>query len=178
MEGSVQVESEIGKGSHFTVVLPLNQDLVEKNLKDGHTQLANASQDFTLASDISRKHTVVLLAEDNQASSEMIHSYLDAHGYTILLAQHGEELLEQVEKSGPDIIVMGIQMPKMDGLETMQRLRRHSRFAATPIIVLTALVMPGDRERCLEAGANEYLGKPVSLKTRSSVIEKLIEAGS
>ena len=67
-----------------------------------------------------------------------------------------------------------IQLPVMDGLETMARLRKDPRFASTPIIALTALAMSGDRERCLDAGANEYLSKPVSLKMLSETIEKLL----
>jgi CheY-like chemotaxis protein len=103
----------------------------------------------------------------------MMRTYVESYGYTVLIAQNGEEVLQKVEEITPHIIVMDIQMPKMDGLETTRRLRQDTRFTTTPIIALTALVMPGDRERCLEAGANEYLSKPVSLKTLISLIEKL-----
>jgi CheY-like chemotaxis protein len=70
---------------------------------------------------------------------------------------------------------MDIQMPAMDGLEATRRLRENPRFASTPIIALTALAMPGDRERCREAGANEYMSKPVSLKGLLNTIHKLLE---
>jgi CheY-like chemotaxis protein len=70
---------------------------------------------------------------------------------------------------------MDIQMPVLDGLEAIRRLRRNPRFAATPIISLTALAMPGDRERCLEAGANEYMTKPVRLKLLQQTIEDLVQ---
>jgi CheY-like chemotaxis protein len=68
---------------------------------------------------------------------------------------------------------MDIQMPTMDGLEATRRLRSDPRFFSTPIIALTALAMPGDKERCLEAGVNEYLSKPVSLKRLISIIANL-----
>lgn len=69
---------------------------------------------------------------------------------------------------------MDIQMPVLDGLESIRRLRQDQRFASTPIIALTALAMPGDREQCIEAGANEYMSKPVSLKSLVKTIHRLL----
>ncbi|NJN80749.1 MAG: response regulator, partial [Anaerolineales bacterium] len=96
--------------------------------------------------------------------SHIISGYFFDHGYQVIVAHNGFEALARVEETLPNIILMDIQMPKLDGLETMRRLREDSRFASTPIIALTALAMPGDRELCLEAGASEYLSKPVNLK--------------
>ena len=90
------------------------------------------------------------------------------------LAHNGLEALDQAEKLSPILILMDIQMPEMDGVQAMRRLRAIPRFATTPIIALTALAMPGDRERCLEAGANEYMSKPVSLKTLLKTIYELL----
>ena len=72
------------------------------------------------------------------------------------------------------MILMDIQMPTMSGLEAMTHLRANPRFSTTPIIALTALAMPGDRERCLQAGASEYMSKPVSLKLLLKTIETLL----
>jgi CheY-like chemotaxis protein len=94
-------------------------------------------------------------------------------GYEVVVAHDGVEAIAMTEAFSPEIILMDIQMPKMDGLEAIRRLRADSRFGPTPIIALTALAMPGDRERCIEAGANEYLSKPVSLKGLLKTIEKL-----
>jgi PAS domain S-box-containing protein len=171
--GSVEVESEVGKGSRFTVVLPLAQHSGKKALEGGISQLTGKNPVPVMHPDPSLRPMTILLAEDNQVNSDMVRTYLESYGYTVLVAQNGEEVLQKVEEIIPDLIVMDIQMPKMDGLEATRLLRRDWRFAATPIIALTALVMPGDRERCLEAGANEYLSKPVSLKTLLNVIEKL-----
>jgi PAS domain S-box-containing protein len=173
--GSVRVESEVGKGSRFTVVLPFTSGPEAKAADDGSTQSIEADQASVVTAGAIGKNLVVLLAEDNQVNSEMVSIYLQSCGYTVLVAQNGAEVLQKVEETIPDIILMDIQMPRMDGLETTQRLREDARFMATPIIALTALVMPGDRERCLKAGANEYLSKPVSLKTLVSTIEKLTE---
>jgi PAS domain S-box-containing protein len=171
--GSVRVESEVGKGSRFTVILPFTPGPDARATDDDSTQLIETDQDSALTAGVVRKNLVVLLAEDNQVNSEMLSTYLQSCGYAVMVAQNGEEVLQRVEETVPDIILMDIQMPKMDGMETTQRLRRDSRFTTTPIIALTALVMHGDRERCLTAGANEYLSKPVSLKTLVSTIEKL-----
>jgi CheY-like chemotaxis protein/anti-sigma regulatory factor (Ser/Thr protein kinase) len=173
--GSVQVESEAGQGSSFIVILPLDREPGNKNLGEGNAHPANTSQNVTTTATIPTKHLVVLLAEDNPVNSEMVQFYLESYGCTVLVAQNGEEVLQRIEEVLPDIILMDIQMPKMDGLETTQRLRGDSRFAALPIVALTALAMPGDRERCLLAGVDEYLSKPVSLKTLMRVIEKLTE---
>ncbi len=83
--------------------------------------------------------------------------------------------LKKAEAIQPDLILMDIQMPVMNGLEAIARLRGNPRFAETPIIALTALAMPGDRERSLLAGANEYMSKPVSLKTLRQKIEDLLQ---
>jgi CheY-like chemotaxis protein len=71
----------------------------------------------------------------------------------------------------PDIILMDILMPELDGLATTQQLRAMPKYASTPIIAVTALTMPGDRERCLAAGMNDFLTKPLSLETLHATIE-------
>ena len=72
--------------------------------------------------------------------------------------------IDLAQQTHPDLILMDIQMPEMDGLEAIQRIRQIPELADTPIIALTALAMAGDRDRCIEVGANDYLSKPVSLK--------------
>jgi len=117
----------------------------------------------------------ILLAEDNIPNAITIGEYLESWGYEIVVAYDGLEALERAEARDPDIILMDIQMPVMDGLEAIRRFRANPRFMKTPIIALTALAMPGDRELCLEAGANEYVSKPVSLKTLVKTIQTLLD---
>jgi CheY-like chemotaxis protein len=114
-----------------------------------------------------------LLAEDNETNIETITDYLLDKGYRVTVARNGREVLERMEEALPDIVLMDIQMPDVDGLEAIRHIRDNDSpaFATIPIIALTALAMPGDRERCLEAGADEYLSKPVSMKGLSEIIE-------
>jgi CheY-like chemotaxis protein len=74
----------------------------------------------------------------------------------------------------PDLILMDIQMPGMNGLDAIKQIRMDANLAQIPIIALTALAMPGDRDRCLEAGANEYISKPVRLKQLTSLIQEML----
>ena len=121
----------------------------------------------------------ILLAEDNESNVDTVSEYLVAKGYRVTAARNGIEAIKRARDERPDVILMDIQMPKMDGLEATRYLRAdtdpstglRTSLADVPIIALTALAMPGDRERCLAAGANEYLSKPVSLKQLVNVIE-------
>ncbi|MCG3210052.1 MAG: Sensor histidine kinase RcsC [Anaerolineae bacterium] len=123
----------------------------------------------------SDKKPLIVLAEDNEMNLHTVSDYLTRNGYRIVPARNGQEAINRAQEITPDLILMDIQMPDMDGLEAMQRLRAEHRFAAVPIIALTALAMPGDRERCLEAGANDYMSKPVSLKNLRQTIELLLK---
>lgn len=116
----------------------------------------------------------ILLAEDNEANIDTLLSYLEAQGYRLAIARNGKEAVELAKQHPPDLILMDIQMPEMDGLQAMQLIRQEPNLATLPIIALTALAMPQDRERCLAAGANEYLTKPVNLKGLKEAIVQLL----
>jgi PAS domain S-box-containing protein len=173
--GSVQVESEVGKGSRFIVILPWNQAIMTKeNMGTAPANMekpAEATRESEQMSDLRFK---ILIAEDNEANQIMLNDYLQDQGFEVSLANNGIEALAKAEETLPDLILMDLQMPEMHGLEATQRLRADPRFVSTPIIALTALAMPGDRERCLEAGANEYISKPASLKNLMKIIRQLL----
>jgi CheY-like chemotaxis protein/anti-sigma regulatory factor (Ser/Thr protein kinase) len=176
--GSVDVESEVGKGSRFTVNLALGQAMLAQPpiVESGGKVPSRASVEKAPAPPtVPAERGLILLAEDNLANILTIGDYLESHGYQVLFAHDGVEAIGKALENLPNLILMDIQMPIMDGLEAIRRLRAMPRFASTPIIALTALVMPGDRERCLEAGASEYMSKPVSLKMLVKTIQDLMK---
>jgi CheY-like chemotaxis protein len=117
---------------------------------------------------------VVLLTEDNEANIATLVDYLQVKGYRVVVARNGREVIIRAREIDPDVILMDIQMPEIDGLEAIRQIRADTDLAHIPVIALTALVMPGDRERCLEAGADDYLSKPVSLKGLVAAIETIL----
>jgi CheY-like chemotaxis protein len=121
------------------------------------------------------KPPLILLVEDNEANIQFLTDYLTDEDYRIVVARNGLEAIERVKEDRPALVLMDIQMPGMDGLEATRRIRAGVELADIPIVALTALTMPGDRERCLAAGANDYVSKPVSLGKLVSLIETYLE---
>ena len=116
---------------------------------------------------------VVLLAEDNEANVLTIGGYLEDKGYTLRYASNGVEAVALAHEVRPAVILMDIQMPVMDGLTAMTEIRKAAGLRSIPIVALTALAMPGDRERCIAAGATDYMTKPVSLKALAELVARL-----
>ena len=182
--GGISVQSKKGEGSRFTITLPLSESLYVASSSYKNWQKSNENADSSaqevIADSPSQPAAVnqplILLAEDNQKNIELIISALVNQGYRIILAEDGLEAIERVQKEKPDLILMDIQMPGLDGLEAIRRLREDKTFN-TPIIALTALILGGDRERYLLAGANEYLSKPINLKKLSEMIKHFLAQG-
>ena len=174
--GSVVVESEVGKGSCFTINLPFGQTGAEqKSAAESGNNLLTGSQAELQNASVSTpvERQLILLAEDNMANILTIGDYLESHSYQVVVAHDGLEAIEKAVAVQPSVVLMDIQMPVLDGLEAIRRLRVMPSFESMPIIAFTALAMPGDRERCLEAGANEYVSKPASLKHLIKLIDGL-----
>jgi CheY-like chemotaxis protein len=106
----------------------------------------------------------ILIAEDNPANRELIREILELQGYEVLEAKNGLEALEQIEEKLPDLVLMDIQMPLIDGLEAVTKLRSDERFGKLPVIALTAYAMNGDEEKALMAGFDGYLPKPMDVR--------------
>ncbi len=167
--GSVAVESQPGEGSRFTVILPWEPALAT----DAMLRLKSTGKFRAIKPD-QKDRPVILLVEDTKEVTMMIVDYLEMAGYQVITASDGLAGIDLAKDKHPALILMDIQMPSMDGLEATRRLRADPDFRTTPIIALTALAMRGDRERCLAAGATDYLAKPVSLKKLVQMIEEYL----
>ncbi len=170
--GVVTISSQIGVGSCFTIDLPYEE--IESPLPDVVKKLSPSEQLIPSMQSDKLTSPLVLLAEDNEANIISISAYLHAKEYRLVVAKNGEEAIALAKSQKPNLILMDIQMPKIDGLEAIRQIRLDPNLEKVPIVALTALAMSGDRERCLQAGANEYLSKPVKLKELSLAIQKLL----
>ena len=170
--GTVTVKSTIGQGSSFIVVLPWLQSLDYSQAPN--VRLTENVLPPVLPEPEKTSSQLILLAEDNENNASVIMDLLDYHGYKVIQATHGGEVLPLAEEHHPDLIMMDIQMPVMDGLEVTRQIRSKPEHKDLPIIALTALAMDGDRERCLAAGANEYMSKPFNLNDLAGLIAKFL----
>jgi len=175
--GTTGVRSRPGKGSRFYFTLPaLQSDRAPLQPPEMPAGGPPASQAGDLpGQDAPGGAPLALVAEDNPVTLEITCDYLLAKGLRVVPAADGLAAVELAQAERPDIILMDIQLPKLDGLEAIRRLRAMPGLQSTPVVALTALAMQGDRERCLQAGANEYLSKPVSMKKLAQVIHELLE---
>ncbi len=169
--GNVSVQSQLGKGSCFSINLPwhIGQiDELDTQLEDdGMLSLTSLPAQHLTAK--------ILLVEDMESIILYMQDYLESKGHHVSVARNGHEGTLFAKKLLPDIILMDIQMPSMDGFEATRQIRAEASLKNTPIIALTALAMPGDREKCIQAGMNSYLSKPVDLKELNRLLNTYIE---
>ena len=165
-----------GRGSMVNIILPDRCLTCEPTLigsEDNPQNLTVCAE--PIVQDIPEL-PLILIVEDNELNINTISSYLTAKGYRPIVAGDGESAIELTQKFRPDLILMDIQMPGMDGFEAIGCIRQQPELAKIPIVALTALAMEGDRAKCLAAGANEYLTKPVKLKQLNTTIQHFLSA--
>ena len=176
--GRVSVETQLNHGSRFTIWIPWEKDsdlapADPRNLPappaPGHPPPSPApagappaprAESGTVGASA---RPLILLAEDNPVNITMMKGYLEQKGFRLRVAMNGEEAVHAVKANPPDLVLMDVQMPGMDGLEATRRIKADPGLRHIPIITLTALAMPGDRERCLSSGADGYFAKPSRL---------------
>src|SRR5919202_5891759 len=104
---------------------------------------------------------IILVVEDNEEDWDMLSRRLQRRGYRVVHAADGKEAVEMAAHESPDLILMDVSLPVMDGLEATRRIRARTETQTTPIIALTAHAMSGDRDKALQAGCDDYHAKPI-----------------
>jgi PAS domain S-box-containing protein len=172
--GRAAVESAgAGQGARFTVTLPWTEAHTPA-ATPAHAAGSAAQRVAALARQWGRP-PVILAVDDSPVTLMVVSNFLEAADCQVLNATNGAEALKLAYSARPDLMLLDIQMPEVDGLTVLRELRAHWHGPALPIIVLTALAMSGDRERYLAAGANDYLSKPMNLNELALAVARQLE---
>ena len=118
--------------------------------------------------------TKVLVAEDNPVNRELLRELLENRGYSVTEASNGQEALDMVEQSQPDLLLLDIGMPVLDGFAVMRKIRENPRLATLPVLAVTAYAMRDDRDNVLNAGFDGYLSKPINARDLANELERLL----
>jgi two-component system, cell cycle response regulator DivK len=116
----------------------------------------------------------VFIAEDNAVNRELLRELLESRGYTVVEACDGEDALRMIEQTQPDILLLDIGMPVLDGFAVVRQLRQNPRLSALPAVAVTAYAMQGDRERILNSGFDGYLSKPINARSLAEELDRLL----
>jgi len=163
------------RGADGYLLKPFSLQELQQELEKVTPRSVNNAAQVSQQKQKSQPH--VLVVDDNEMLLEMVSDFFRLKQFQVDAVRSGDELLSFVSETRPDVILLDIQMPGMDGLEAAQRIRTDSdpRVAGIPIVAITALAMPGDRERCLSAGVNDYFSKPLNLPELAIRVSTLIE---
>jgi len=173
--GDIRVQSELGHGSTFFVTVLCETALLEADQEEKAGSLRSSpSAPSTVAGPPAR----ILIVEDNIVNQKVVTAMLKKKRYLVAVANDGQEAIECLERTGSgeafDLVLMDVQMPVLDGLEATRAIRRDERWNKLPIVAMTAHAMNGDRERCLEAGMNGYVSKPVNPAHLLATVEQFL----
>ncbi|MDZ4345168.1 MAG: response regulator [Candidatus Binatia bacterium] len=118
--------------------------------------------------------SLILVVEDNEATLDLMLTQLTLLGYQVTTAKNGVDAVAKAIAELPDIVIMDMQLPVMDGLQAAAQIRKEPKTQSIPILAATAKAMSGDREKCLRAGCNDYIAKPFTHRQLQVAIEKLL----
>ena len=116
----------------------------------------------------------ILIAEDNPVNRELLRELLEMRGHTVTEACDGEEALRVIEQTQPDLVLLDIGMPLLDGFGVIRKIRENPRFASMPVVALTAYAMQGDREKILSAKFDGYLSKPIDARSLVQELDRVL----
>lgn len=178
--GTVSVESQENQGSTFRVWLPLTEmrsnsgaDMHKSASEASGSLLANAS---VLRNDAKR----ILVVEDQPLNQVLLSEVLELEGYAVEWIDQGQAMLVRLHSAEvtsqplPNLVLMDIQLPEVDGFELIRQLKANPLWQNVPVIAVTAMAMSGDRDRCLEAGADDYMSKPLDLEKLMAIIRSFM----
>lgn len=117
----------------------------------------------------------ILIADDKATGRELVRTVLEKSGYIVIEAADGPEALQLAKQASPDLIILDLHMPNIDGFGVIQKLRSDAQFSETPVVALTASAMQGDRERAMSLGFTGYITKPIRLVALRNEIERLLK---
>ncbi|KAF1085416.1 Autoinducer 2 sensor kinase/phosphatase LuxQ [Sporotomaculum syntrophicum] len=177
--GFIRLESQEGKGSTFTLFIPL---VAFDTMKEIIISEAAAGTEEELSDDVNQPELdhpqgplegrKILIVDDDPRNVFALTALLENHKMDVLFAVDGKDGIKTLlENPDIDLVLMDIMLPEMDGYEAMRRIRQMPQYQALPIIALTAKAMKYDREKCINAGASDYISKPVNLKQLLSLIK-------
>ncbi|MCL4149249.1 UNVERIFIED_CONTAM: hypothetical protein GTU68_044089 [Idotea baltica] len=179
--GDITVESRLDEGSTFNLYLPLitqDEDLEEFDETDNWIILNTVTNDKRTGNpsqkeDLILKGKTVLLVDDDERNIFSLSEILNQYGITSVIAESGIKAIEELKKrSDIDLILMDMMMPGMDGDDAIERIRFMAKYETLPIISLTANAQSKDRQKCIDAGANDHLTKPIDIETLKSTMHK------
>ncbi len=182
MQGSIEVQSEYGKGASFIVSIPLKKGTtkemphVTQTLPTPSFMGEDVKDDEEIATNkdlLQGKN--ILIVDDDSRNIFALSAVIESMGGEVFTAFNGKEALEVLEEEEIDLILMDIMMPIMDGLKAMQSIKENEKDKNIPIIAITAKTASGDKEECLNAGANDYLAKPVDTNAFVSIVKAWVK---
>ncbi len=177
--GTISLQSVEHQGSRFRVWLPLTE--MHPALREMPIHRIPQFEGGTDAHDAPLKTKRVLVVEDQPYNQALISEILEIEGYRVELIVDGASMREAIysewvkPETLPDLILMDIQLPEVDGFELIRQLKAHPVWCRVPVVAITAMAMAGDRDRCLTAGADEYLSKPLDLNQVIDTVKTLID---
>ena len=161
LHGKISVESELSKGSKFIIEIPVT--IFSLNNVKGIKKETAISKQLNVAK--------ILIAEDNVINQKLMLHIFKRLNVDFTIVNNGEEVLDFLENNRADLIILDIQMPKLDGVETVKIIRKDDKLKNIPVIALTAQAMVGDREDFIKAGFNDFLSKPIDTKKLQEKLE-------
>jgi len=185
MDGELLLESVAGQGSTFTLFLPavrteighsptpaLTRSEITPSSAATAPPLVLPPAPIALQSDFALAGKKVLLVDDDMRNIFSLSSLLEQAGINVIEAENGLEALSRLDTHADiDLVLMDIMMPEMDGYEAMRAIRLNPALAELPVIAMTAKAMPGDEQKCLDAGANDYISKPINAQKLMSILQ-------